>query len=457
MTKTLNLKTLIVGGMILAVMLAFAPVYPAQAATFDVVSDTSVEWSADNSTWNPTFATYVHPSWPSIAGATWIWRTAQTDPADEYANVPEGGWYFRKTFDIPTCSDEDINSVEISITSDNSESVQLNSGTVYIDGSLDKDGPDGQEWNTVKVYDVTSDAVSGENTVLVRAVNFFDNGSYTSNPAGLIFTVAVDYDENSDCDGDDVPNEKDICAGTSFDVDVPSGGLGVNRHVFLDDEDGFAPLFTTLIPGSKGAKTKAASEFSLDETQGCSCTQILERLEEATGFDFEGHRKFGCSKSVIEDWIGGWYQVDSVAVNTSTAVPTASNIITDSDEEYKVVGSGTYVYWPTCPYAPADAGYDDYLAAGSNCVADATFSLRPASSFGPGWVDGADLPNPWENYLELWIDGGPVDWGNVFNPGHVYETEVSGTGAPFEFSIADSGYGDNSVGNLVADIFVKLW
>ncbi|MEM2386334.1 MAG: hypothetical protein QXO67_05050, partial [Candidatus Bathyarchaeia archaeon] len=67
-----------------------------------IVSDKSVEWSADGINWQPAVACWVHPNWADIEGATWIWRTQYTDPAWEYANVPDGGWYFRKAFTIPS-------------------------------------------------------------------------------------------------------------------------------------------------------------------------------------------------------------------------------------------------------------------------------------------------------------------------------------------------------------------
>jgi len=156
----------------------------------DVVSDASVEWSADGASWNPAVACWVHSSWNDIAGATWIWRTEYTDIVWEYDNVPEGGWYFKKEFTIPG---EPV-SGEIVINTDNAYRLSLNGVYVGGEGSMDKDGPDYHEWATIDTFDLTN-LNSGANTIEVRALNFFRTGSSTSNPAGLAFSAEVCYED----------------------------------------------------------------------------------------------------------------------------------------------------------------------------------------------------------------------------------------------------------------------
>jgi hypothetical protein len=39
--------------------------------------------------------------------------------------------------------------------------------------------------------------------------------------------------------------------------------------------------------------------LTLDDTRGCSCEQILDRIGNAMG-----QRLFGCSVGTIKDWIG---------------------------------------------------------------------------------------------------------------------------------------------------------
>ena len=115
-------------------------------------------------------------------------------------------------------------------------------------------------------------------------------------------TVTVD----NDSDNDGVLNTYDYCSNTSPDETLL--GLGINRHVWYGGED-----FTTLV-NKKGFATEKDSAFSMADTHGCSCEQILDRLVLATEDSFGGHYKFGCSKSIIEDWIDGKYWIEKVTV-----------------------------------------------------------------------------------------------------------------------------------------------
>lgn len=156
-------------------------------------SDTNTEWYDPAATgWTPAFATWVHPSWPPITDATWIWRTAQTDPAWEYANVPTGGWEFRRLFEIPGSAYNITGTLEI--TADNSYSADLNAGYVGTDGSMNKDGPDTQSWSSVEAYDISTLLEPGSNALNVHALNYFSSGIFSSNPAGLIFKLCSSYD-----------------------------------------------------------------------------------------------------------------------------------------------------------------------------------------------------------------------------------------------------------------------
>ena len=59
----------------------------------------------------------------------------------------------------------------------------------------------------------------------------------------------------------------------------------------------------------------------------------------------------------------------------------------------------------------------------------------------------------WKYYLELWVDGSHVDWGD-FNPSHTYTICKAGTGSTMSFKIKDSHYSDNS-GSLTVKIYER--
>lgn len=170
---------------------AHAAVIHISEVCVDVASDESVVWSGDEITWNPALLCYVHPSWPGIAGATWIWRTALVDPLEEYTNVPTGGWWFKKDLTLPAGAYDIVG--EIQADADNGEAIYVNGNYILKDGSMDKIGPDNQEWRTIETADISAYLVPGQNTLILRALNFFDYGDGYSNPAGLVFKVHVCY------------------------------------------------------------------------------------------------------------------------------------------------------------------------------------------------------------------------------------------------------------------------
>jgi hypothetical protein len=121
-----------------------------------------------------------------------------------------------------------------------------------------------------------------------------DNGlceAYTAIKTGSRYGgVLCCRDACSDADKDGICDKKDRCPGTVLPEPVPTERLGVNR--FADtDGDG---TFNTVAPNNGGPKRS----FTLEDTAGCSCAQIIEALDLG-----EGHTRFGCSISAMEDWV----------------------------------------------------------------------------------------------------------------------------------------------------------
>lgn len=93
-------------------------------------------------------------------------------------------------------------------------------------------------------------------------------------------------------------------------ADAPTNGLGVNRWIWTG-----GPNFTTKLPpgGGKGPQLS----FSIAQTRGCSCAQIIEKL----GLG-EGHKKFGCSISAMQDYIASLPPAPTFTVHLSEPVGT---------------------------------------------------------------------------------------------------------------------------------------
>jgi hypothetical protein len=203
------------------VIAAHANVVHITEECLDIASDANVEWldpyDTSGPTWKSTIPCYVHPSWPSISGATWIWRTQYTDPAWEYSNVPQYstdpvkyGWLFKRDFNLPDGAYDISGSIDI--TADNGYELSVSGNPIGGDGSMHINGPDYKEWSTIETYDITSAITSGTNTISVRALNWFSGGSSSSNPAGFTFKAHtcykyVDQEESAWAAGEGFPGK----------------------------------------------------------------------------------------------------------------------------------------------------------------------------------------------------------------------------------------------------------
>ena len=99
--------------------------------------------------------------------------------------------------------------------------------------------------------------------------------------------------EFGDSDADGVLDNDDLCPGTAIPEGVPTRRLGVNRFALVDGDG----VFDTTPPRGRGRGPGLS--FTTADTGGCSCEQIIEVL--ALG---KGHKKFGCSISAMETWVG---------------------------------------------------------------------------------------------------------------------------------------------------------
>ncbi len=114
----------------------------------------------------------------------------------------------------------------------------------------------------------------------------------SSDHDGLVLFVA------SDADNDGVPDDVDVCPATVIPESVPTDRLGVNRYALVD-EDG---VFDTTAPGGRGNQRRLQSGptdfFTVGDTGGCSCEQIIEAQHLG-----KGHEKFGCSLGAMRNWV----------------------------------------------------------------------------------------------------------------------------------------------------------
>lgn len=107
-----------------------------------------------------------------------------------------------------------------------------------------------------------------------------------------------------DEDGDGIPDDDDLCAGTVIPEAVPTVRLGVNRWALVDGDG----VFDTTMPEGAGP----VFHYDLEDTAGCSCAQIIDMLGLGNG-----HERFGCSNSAMMEW-------SAIASGAGYAVTAAS-------------------------------------------------------------------------------------------------------------------------------------
>ncbi|MFQ5647965.1 MAG: thrombospondin type 3 repeat-containing protein, partial [Candidatus Aenigmatarchaeota archaeon] len=98
-----------------------------------------------------------------------------------------------------------------------------------------------------------------------------------------------------DVDGDGVPDDVDKCPGTT--LDILQNTLKPNNHYYTDNA-----WWTNT--GSANSPDIVLSQYTMTDTFGCSCGQILY----CKPGDNNGELKYGCSPGTMNVWTGqqGW-------------------------------------------------------------------------------------------------------------------------------------------------------
>ena len=127
--------------------------------------------------------------------------------------------------------------------------------------------------------------------------------------AVCIFSLTGLSFAQTDADFDGVFDMVDLCLDTELPESVPTKSLGVNRFALMDGDT----IFDTELPKGKdtelpkGKDTEPNKSYSLDDTCGCSCEQILLSYDD----EMKGLWKYGCSISKMDDFIEYYCEADN--------------------------------------------------------------------------------------------------------------------------------------------------
>ncbi len=120
-----------------------------------------------------------------------------------------------------------------------------------------------------------------------------------------------------DEDGDGVLDEDDICPRTILYEGVPTEKLNPNHYADIDGDT----IFEVTVPKGR-RKVIVDSDYTLADTYGCSCEQILAIKP---GKD-SGELKYGCTLGTMETFVAGdgWAKKASMGAVTSSATAVAA-------------------------------------------------------------------------------------------------------------------------------------
>jgi len=124
----------------------------------------------------------------------------------------------------------------------------------------------------------------GNADAAVDSINDSASALRSSDHDGGVLYLFADEDQDS------VPDALDVCAETRIPESVPLIRLGKNHYALMDGDG----IFDTNVPPGGGV----GADFTIEDTAGCSCEQIIDALHLGQGLE-----NFGCSPGVMRTWV----------------------------------------------------------------------------------------------------------------------------------------------------------
>ncbi len=157
--------------------------------TFTTVITSSVQTEYLSQTnWLPAVPAWIHPQWPGLEDAIWIWKSYRVTPVE--AQNGSEIITFRRTFDLPSMAENIVGIIQL--TADNAYELSLNGEVIGHDGILHVSGTD-YGWRSIETYALQP--LPGANELLIRTINYRggENSNADSNPAGILFRAHITY------------------------------------------------------------------------------------------------------------------------------------------------------------------------------------------------------------------------------------------------------------------------
>jgi len=208
-----------------------------EGCTLDLFSDTQ-DWVEEAGAY--AVPTWVHGSWTSIPGATWIWKT------EEAENPRDGDTYtFKKMFNWTGGT---VLAGDLEIATDNSYEIKLNGSPVASDATIDN-------FSSSDSHNLSGSVQNGLNTLEVTVENWpWDTDDSHTNPGGLLYHFALEGDARYCGEIVDEEPEDDMCELTIVSDEnslVLEGGPSAATIIKQAILDQYAGAWTASILGAK--------------------------------------------------------------------------------------------------------------------------------------------------------------------------------------------------------------
>jgi len=167
--------------------LCFSSIALAQTAPPLIVSDSQTQFSLDGKKWSPAVIAWVHPAWPAMKDAQWLWTAYKVSPDEALKGSPIVT--FKRSFVVKA---NNAGRATLQLTADNAYEASFNGKVLGSNGPLDAASSLDQDWRTFDTYDVL--LKPGVNTLMVRAVNYHSPGATRdpeANPGGLVYKLTA--------------------------------------------------------------------------------------------------------------------------------------------------------------------------------------------------------------------------------------------------------------------------
>lgn len=178
-----------------------------------------------------------------------------------------------------------------SANSSGSLSLDFGSGPVLLGSGITGDTNLASFTTISGTYTATAADAAGGQLEVVFSISTSGPTPNFVNVYGDDVRLSVEFEPNSDSDGDGVVDDDDVCDGTVIpDPTIPTVVLGTNRWALVDDNGDF----DTVDPKGEGPQRS----YTIVDTAGCNAEQIADALGLGNG-----HYKHGLSNSAMDEWV----------------------------------------------------------------------------------------------------------------------------------------------------------